>query len=91
MARAWVVAGRPPGSHTKILGGFEPFTDTLGGILSYAGVDMFLDNMVTLYENLDVESEEWEQFWEAWYKAFQNKTVTATQVLIELTREGILQ
>jgi hypothetical protein len=67
MARAWVVAGRPAGKHTKVLGGFNAFTDVLGGILSYAGVEMFLDNMDRLYETLDSEGDEWDQFWEVWY------------------------
>jgi len=87
MARAWVVAGKPPGNRTKILGGFEPFTDTLGGILTYAAVDKFLDNMDILYENLDAESDEWEQFWAAWYEKFKDVPKTSTQILIELTAE----
>jgi hypothetical protein len=87
MARAWVVAGRPLGSHTKILGGFEPFTDTLGGILTYAGVGGFLVNMDTLYENLDVENEEWDSFFEAWYTTFGDKPKTATEIMNELNEE----
>jgi hypothetical protein len=87
MARAWAVAGRPHGDHTKILGGFEQFTNTLGGILSYANMGGFLDNMDTMYENLDVESEEWEQFWAAWYATFKDAPKTSTQIMIELRKD----
>jgi hypothetical protein len=85
MARAWVVAGRPPGGHTAVLGGFKEFTDAIGGILSYAGVDLFLDNMNVLYETVDTESDEWDQFFEGWYKLFKNTPKTTAQIMIELT------
>jgi len=87
MARAWVVAGRPAGKHTKVLGGFDDFTDVVGGILTYAAVGGFLDNMDDLYNKMDVESDEWDQFWVEWYKLWGSEPTTSTQVLVELTKK----
>lgn len=59
--RAWYVAGRPVAT-TQVLGSFEKWCRTVGGILKIANVAGFLDNLQSLYEVADEETAEWEQF-----------------------------
>lgn len=59
--RAWYVAGRPVAT-TQVLGGFEKWCRTVGGILEIAEVTGFLGNLQSLYEVADEETAEWEQF-----------------------------
>jgi hypothetical protein len=52
IARAWYAAGQPQ-AETPVLGGFEAWTRTIGGILAHAGVPGFLGNLETMYANAD--------------------------------------
>ena len=89
MARAWVVAEKPAGTHTKVLGGYQQFTDIVGGILAYAGVEKFLGNQDVLYDNLDAETEEWDQFWTAWWDEFEDRPVPSKDVLDKITGTSV--
>jgi len=59
--RAWYVAGRPAAS-SQVIGSFETWCRTVGGILETAQVAGFLGNLEALYEVADEETNEWEQF-----------------------------
>jgi hypothetical protein len=85
MARAWVEAKRPAGTD-KVIGGFTEWVETLGGILSYAGVSGFLDNLDELYQEADEGNEQWRRFFEIWYSIFEEKIVTAKEVADELEK-----
>jgi hypothetical protein len=61
LIRAWHVAGKPPGT-APVLGGFETWCRTRGGILAHAEVEGFLGNLQSVYEIADEETAEWEQF-----------------------------
>jgi hypothetical protein len=80
MARAWSLAGRPKGCK-KIVGGFDEWVAIVGGILAYAGISGFLDNLSKLYEEVDIGSEEWADFFKAWHDAHKNKGLTSSEVL----------
>ena len=61
LARSWVSAGKPePG--VELLGSFEEWTRTIGGVLEHAGVEGFLGNLESLYETVDQETAEWAGF-----------------------------
>jgi hypothetical protein len=67
MARAWIVAGRPEGCNT-ILGSFESWCGVVGGILEYAGLAGFLDNLQEMYRDTaegEDDGEQWAAFVEA--------------------------
>jgi hypothetical protein len=85
MARAWVEAGRPIGTD-KVIGGFTEWVETLGGILTYAGVSGFLDNLDELYQEADEGNEQWRRFFEIWHTIFGEKIVTAKEVADELEK-----
>jgi len=80
MARAWVLADRPNGCKT-IIGGYDEWVAIVGGILAYAGISGFLDNLSKLYEEVDIGSEEWGEFFAAWYTEHPDAGLTSSDVL----------
>ena len=73
LGKGWLQAGRPKPTKDKLVGGFEAWLHTVGGILEHAGVPGFLDNLDVLYEQVDEEAAEWETFLEAVMKEFPDK------------------
>jgi hypothetical protein len=69
LARGWSAAGEPK-PNTELLGSFEEWTRTVGGILQFAGVEGFLGNLETLYEQLNDETAVWAGFLEALHVYF---------------------
>ncbi len=69
LARGWTAAGEPK-PDTELLGSFEEWTRTVGGILQFAGVEGFLGNLETLYEQLNDETAVWAGFLEALHVYF---------------------
>ncbi len=67
IARAWHDAGKPKAQNVPKLGSFEEWTEIIGGILQYAGVEGFLGNLEELYDKADEGNAEWEVFLEAWW------------------------
>jgi hypothetical protein len=64
MARAWVLAGKPPGSAK--LGGFNEWAEILSGILEFAGVQDFMGNASQLYDQMDADVQQWDSFLGEW-------------------------
>jgi hypothetical protein len=79
LALAWIAKGRPEFS-ASVLGGFDDWAKTLGGVLRIAGVDGFLENLDQLYEEADTETAQWEAFLEAWYDRYGSEPRTATEL-----------
>lgn len=84
MVQAWVVAGRPK-SNVKPVGSFEEWTNVIGGILAYAGVEGFLGNAKELYDSADQENAQWDLFLEEWQKLHRSDPITAAILKAELT------
>jgi hypothetical protein len=82
VARAWFVAGCPeaPSKTPRALGGFEDWQRVLGGILAYAGIEGFLDNLDELYEQADDDTPQWEAFLLAWRTTFADRAVSVAEV-----------
>jgi hypothetical protein len=74
LARGWESAGRPE-PDVELLGSFEEWTRTVGGILQHAGAEGFLDNLETLYEQADEETAEWAGFLGSLYTYFHIENV----------------
>ncbi len=66
LVQAWLAAGRPAGG--QVMGSFESYTQTLGGILDVAGITGFLGNADTLRRQADTETNEWREFVGAWWE-----------------------
>ena len=84
MVRAWIVAGKPKGTAPRI-GSFEDWSKTIGGILTYAGVEGFLENAAELYASADQETGQWDLFLEQWQNLHRDNKITAAVLKTELT------
>jgi hypothetical protein len=80
IARAWFAAGRPP-ANVPILGSFESWCETLGGILQFAGISGFLDNFDEQYQESDPSGQQWEAFLATLYEVFDGGAFTIRQIL----------
>ena len=60
----WICSGRPQGD--EIFGSFEDWSGVLGGIVAEAGIPGFLGNSDQIYEEADVEGQEWREFVVVW-------------------------
>ena len=78
------MAGKPKGTALRI-GSFEDWSKTIGGILTYAGVEGFLENAAELYASADQETGQWDLFLEQWQNLHRDDMITAAMLKRELT------
>lgn len=76
LARAWMCDGAKPDPETPKLGGFEEWTNTIGGILKIAGIPGFLGNLEELYSETDTDGPQWAAFLEKWYEIWKSESIT---------------
>lgn len=89
IARAWFAAGKPPAQVPRI-GSFQPWTDTVGGILAHTSlVDGFLGNLDQLYEQADEDAVQWAAFLHAWRDYYQEEEVLTATIAKDI-RAGAL-
>ncbi|WP_066634459.1 phage NrS-1 polymerase family protein [Desulfolucanica intricata] len=79
IARAWINAGRPAAVKAPIMGSFEEWRNTIGGILEFVGVNDFLTNNTQIQENAEV-NEGIEPFIQAWYETIGPVAVTTKEI-----------
>ena len=81
MGRAWFIAQKPePKKPLPVMGGFESWVEIIGGILSFAGIEGFLENLEQFHDEADLEGPEWESFLEAWAKTVGQDAKTCQEV-----------
>ncbi len=83
MARAWVQAGKPPGSAK--LGGFNEWAEVISGILEFAGVKDFMSNAAQLYDEMDQDVQQWDAFLGEWSVIHGDQPIKAGMLRDELT------
>jgi len=81
MARHWIAVGQSE-YIDRVLGSFEPWTRTIGGILDAAGVPGFLGNLDEWYEVADSDAVEWSTLVTAWAEIYESRFVTATDLVL---------
>jgi uncharacterized C2H2 Zn-finger protein len=79
IARSWITAGKPIPDDLPLLGSFEDWTRTIGGILHHVGIDGFLQNLEEMYSRAE-EEEGWQGFFSAWYEIFGENAVRVAEV-----------
>ena len=85
LARAWFAAGQPaPAQPLPRIGGFQPWVDTIGGILAYADSSGFLANTEALYEQADNDALQWAAFLHAWYGTYGEREVLAADLVRDI-------
>jgi len=74
-----VCGGEPPAQLPRI-GSFQPWTDTIGGIIAHTSlIDGFLGNLDQLYEQADEDAVQWAAFLHAWRDSYkEDEVLTAT-------------
>ncbi len=85
MASAWVQAGKPTKGTDKTIGNFEDWTDIIGGILKFAGLNNFLGNLDTLYEN--VATDNWTPFLTMWASLYGDRELKSSEICEMLEKE----
>jgi len=88
IVRGWIAAGMKPYSG-KVLGSFEQWTRVLGGICEHVGIEGFLGNLLELYEQADVEGQQWRAFVEQWWEAFRDRQIGVSE-LFEIAEKSDL-
>ncbi len=84
LCRAWILAGRPA-VEVRPLGSFEGWAATVGGILAFAGVRGFLDNLAKFWEDADENAAKWETFLDHWSSVLGPAPRTAADLAESLT------
>jgi hypothetical protein len=85
LARAWYAAGRPaPAQPLPRIGGFQPWVETIGGILAHAEIPGFLGNTEELYEQADNDALQWASFLHAWHNTYGEREVLVAEVVRDL-------
>ena len=69
----WIAAGKP--RHPNRLGGFENWSETIGGILRVNGLRKWRTNESEWRAAADPNSQEMEAFVKAWHEAFKGEEV----------------
>jgi hypothetical protein len=82
MARAWVLAGKPPGSAK--LGSFEEWAQIISGILEFSGVGDFMGNATQLYDEMDLDVQQWDNFLGEWAMIHADHPINAGTLRDEL-------
>jgi hypothetical protein len=75
----WFQQGRPGG--TEILGGFEDWAETIGGVLACAGIPGFLENLEIFRCNTDHETRNIANFIRSWANEYGNSEVIVANIL----------
>ena len=90
LARAWHAAGKSVWSG-QVVGGFEEWCATIGGILMVVGVEDFLANLDEMHAGSDEESVQWELFLRALHEAFGDEPFRVNQVWSSLAEYRLLE
>ena len=88
LCRAWVAAGMPAGR--QVMGGFEAWVRTMGGILDVAGVAGFLGNRDKVLAEVNSSDGEWREAVGLWWETFQARPVSAADLAHLLVGRGLL-
>lgn len=89
MIRAWILAGKPL-PEIGPLASYSGWSEMVGGILQYAGVDGFLQNLNKMYDRTNNVRSEWESFLTALSDLHGVKQFTTAELTVELGNNDAL-
>jgi hypothetical protein len=76
--QAWIAAGRPPGR--RLLGMFENWSETMGGIMKVAQLPGFLENLDEVRKQADSETPIYTSFAAQWWEKFGDQPVGVAEL-----------
>lgn len=80
LTQAWLAANRPSAAKKKALGSYESYSNVLGGILTHAGIEGFLENLSDFYNRADREGESWRRLVAAWWLEHEDEDVGTADI-----------
>lgn len=89
LIKSWFMAGKPL-DYDSTIGSFEAWSQTIGGILNFIGVEGFLRNGSELTKLIDTDAEEWEVFLRILYEKFGSKPITIKNLIEIIQRDPII-
>lgn len=82
VVRAWFSVGKPLHDDRRVLNGFEPWSEAIGGMLCLAGMKAFLANKTDVEDDANTEDDdEMEEFIEAWAANYLDQPVSMSSLL----------
>ncbi len=82
IARAWFDAGMPPPTKKlRKMGDFSDWVDLVGGILSYAEIDGFLENIDEMRKTAAIDETAWELFLKTWDEVLEDTPYTSRELI----------
>lgn len=79
LVQAWIAQDKPLFTKKK-LGSYERWSEVIGGILSVANVNGFLENLNEFYEEADTEGEAWRYLVSEWWYRNGQKEVAVSNL-----------
>jgi hypothetical protein len=86
--RAWYTNGQPK-VEVPPLGSFNEWAETIGSILAFAEVDGFLGNLDQTRDVQDEDSQQWVDFFDAWWQVFGDQPVVVDEVCKQLIETDV--
>lgn len=81
MAQAWHCAGKPEPKALPPFASFEQWRSTVGGILQFAGVQHFLENLYSWRDANDEEGAVVRAFFTAWWEGAKDAVLTTADIV----------
>jgi hypothetical protein len=88
LVQAWIAAGQPRG--TQMLGMFESWAETVGGILGVAGVNGLLSNPREFRAKHADKVSEWRAFVTCWWQEYGEQSVGVEELFRLVTQQALL-
>ena len=80
LIRAWYAAGCPEAQNIPVMGSFIEWSNTIGSVLEFIGIEGFLKNQEKLRVFQDDEAIQWQAFFEQWFILFGDKHVSTPEL-----------
>jgi hypothetical protein len=88
IVRAWYTNGKPA-APVPTLGSFEEWSETIGGVLAFAGVEGFLGNLEQTQIVQDEDTQQWTAFFDAWWEEFGSTPAIVDEVCERLIEDDV--
>lgn len=89
IARSWFLAGKPtPHKKIKKMATFSQWAETIGSMLSYAGITGFLENAQELHQEADVDGAACALFLETWQAKYGNESYKTSELIEKLKTDA---